>query len=243
MRKWILKYENPLELHMKSREQVLKAVRKVKSNGFTAIGKLPSAKNGAMVQYESSLEEDFASVLEFNIGVIKYVEQPVKIEFKNESGKQCSYTPDFVAFYRKDRQDYKSLPPQLFEVKRRQDIKRSWVDLKPKFIAALKFADKKGWKFKIITEQEIYSPYFINAKFLLPYMRQTPEIGLVNTILDTLEYLDSGTPSEILAVASNDLDRKITLIPALWYLIGQRMIGCDLNNKLTMESDIWYIEN
>lgn len=242
MRKWIVKYEKPHEIHMSLREEVLKAVRAVKSNGFTAVGKAASPKNKAMIQFESTLEEDFATILEFNLGVRRYVEQPVKIEFKRD-GKTRSYTPDFLAYYRDDLKGYKDLLPHLFEVKKRAEIKRNWSELKPKFIEAIKYCDSRKWRFKIITEKEIYTPYFFNARSLKPYIYRTPEIGLVNNIMDALEELDTATPSEVLALATNDFDRKMHLIPALWYLIGNRMIGCDLDSKLTMESEIWFIHD
>jgi hypothetical protein len=242
MRKCTIKYENPFELHMSSREEVLKAVRSVKSNGYTSVGKLSTLKNDKMIQYESQMEEDFATILEFNIGVDRFVDQPVKIGFKL-GGKKRSYTPDFLAYYRNDIEEYEKLSPHLFEVKQRKDIKRNWLKLKPKFVEAIKFCSMKGWRFKIITEKEIYTPYFYNAKSLVPYLRRVPELGLADHVLDTLNYLDTSTPSELLAVATNDFDRRMNLIPALWHLIANRMIGCDLESKLTMESEIWFIRN
>jgi hypothetical protein len=195
-----------------------------------------------MVQFESTLEKDFTSILEFNVGVHRFVGQPVKIDFTKD-GKAKSYTPDFLVYYRDDIKKYKNLPPHLFEIKKRDEIKRNWSKLKPQFIEALKFCEKKKWKFKIITEKEIYTPYFENAKFLLQFLHKTPEIGLLNNVLDTIEYLDCATPSEILAVATNDFNRRMHLIPALWFLVGSRMIGCDLNSSLTMKSELWFVKD
>jgi hypothetical protein len=242
MRKWILKNENPLELHMKSREQVLKAVRKVKGNGFSAPGMIPSKKNKAMVQFESEQEKDFCYFLEFSLGVSRYVEQPVKIEFISPNGKKSSYTPDFLVYY-SDDPIYGNKKPTLFEVKARKDIKRGWAKLKPKFLAAMRYCDVMGWKFKIITEVELNDPYYKNAKFLAPYMSKTPSLGLMTNVLDALHELeDEATPAHVIAIASNDFYRKVTLITALWHLIATRVIKCNLEEELTMNSPIWFIK-
>lgn len=243
MRSAISNYENSFRRHMISRERLLKAIRNVKSNGFTAPGKIPSTKNSSMIQYESGLEKDFAYFLEFSSGIKRFVEQPVKIEFTAPNGKPASYTPDFLAYY-SDQPEFKNLKPTLFEVKTRKHLKKNWSELKPKFLAALRYCDTQGWNFKIITEQELNTPYVQNAKFLAPYMRRTPGIGLINNVFDALHELeDSATPANVIAIASNDFYRKAALVPALWYLIATRQIQCDLDNPLTMDSEIWYIKN
>lgn len=243
MRNRLVKYENASLVHMKLREQFLKSIRDVKSNGFTAPGVIPSKKNQAMVQYESIPERDMAYFLEFSSGVRRFVEQPVEIEYINQNGKNASYTPDFLAYY-SDQVDFKQIKPTLFEVKTREYLKKNWSEHKPKFMAAMRYCDEQDWIFKIITEVELNAPYVQNAKFLVPYMRKTPQIGLIENVMDALHELeDSATPAHIIKIAANDFYRKAALIPALWYLVATRFIGCELDKPLTMDSPVWYVKS
>lgn len=243
MRKQLVKYENASELAIKMREEFLKSSRTVKSNGFTAPGVIPSRKNKAMVQYESNPERDMAYFLEFSPAVERYVSQPPAITYISEKGKEAIYTADFLAFYH-DKPELKNQKPTLFEVKTRQYLKKNWKELKPKFMAALRECDRRGWKFKIITEVELNSHYVQNSKFLVPYMRKVPKAGLIQNVLDALHELeDSATPGHIINVAANDFNRKMALIPALWYLVATHAIKCDLDQKLTMDIPVWYLKS
>jgi hypothetical protein len=243
MRKRLVKYENAPALHMKLREQFLTSIRDVKSNGFTAPGVIPSRKNKAMVQYESIPERDMAYFLEFSAGVKRFVEQPVKIDYIGPSGKPAHYTPDFLAYF-SDNLGPDKIKPTLFEVKTREILKKNWNELKPKFMAAIRYCDTKGWRFKIITEVELNTPYVENAKFLVPYMRKAPSIGLIENVMDALHELeDHATPAHIIKIAANDFYRKAALIPALWFLVATRFIGCELDKPLTMDSNVWYIKS
>lgn len=240
MRNRSINIKNALEMHLKSREEVLKAVRNIPKGRISTTGVVASKKGNPSVHFESGLEHDFSLLLEFNSFVYRFVEQPIKLKFTDSDGKKRSYTPDFLVYYRNDQKEFPNVPNQLIEVKTREHLKRHWGDLRPKFKEAIRYSAKEGWNFKIVTEREIYGPYFENAKYLLPYMKLTFEPGIIANVLSAMEELDIATPSEVLAAAAEDIDRKIRLVPALWYLIGQRVIGCDLTQKLTMESEIWY---
>ena len=225
------------------REDFLKSVRRVKSNGFTAPGVIPSRKNEAMVPYESTPERDMAYFLEFSIAIKRFTAQPVTIPYTNLDGKPANYTPDFLAFYNTDIDAFKNERPTLFEVKTREYIKKDWPNLKNKFVEAMRFCDTKGWRFKIITEVELNTPYVRNAKFLTPYLRNTPSIGLVQNVMDAMHELeDSATPRDIINIGATDFYRRAALIPALWYLVANRTINCDLNQDLTMQTPLWYIK-
>jgi len=244
MRKWIVKYKNAAQLAINMREEFLKSVRAVKSNGFTSPGVIPSRKNGSMAQYESIPERDMAYFLEFSSAVKRFTPQPLTLDYINLEGKPAKYTPDFLAFYRTEFEEYKNERPTLFEVKTREFLKKDWRSLKNKYVQTMKFCDTKGWRFKIITEVELNTPYVRNAKFLTPYLRKTPNIGLIENVMDALHELeDSATPQDIINIAANDFYRKAALIPALWYLVAARTIKCDLEKDIAMDSQLWYIKS
>jgi len=198
----------------------------------------PSLKSSRMVSFESSLESDFVALAEFDPFVAKYGAQPVKINYKDIQGKSRSYTPDFLVYHR--RPYAKKFPPTLVEVKYRSDIKANWADLKPKFLAAKRYAAARGWKFKIMTEIETRTEHTHNAKFLLPYRSMIIHSALIKDTLKTLRYLENCTPSELIVVATNVKERRLELINALWHLISRGVIGYDQFAKLQMESNIWY---
>jgi hypothetical protein len=219
-------------------------VRKIGLSYTNAIrGMRYSDKVEEGIYYESTLEKDFIYLLEFNLAVEHYETQPVKIEYRDDKNGYRTYTPDFLVTYRDDTAPGKWFKPCLIEIKYRKDLWENWKDLKPKFKAAINYADKKGYKFKIVTENEIRTEYFYNIKFLLRYRKVTPDIGMIETLYDTLEELEISTPNEIIVVASMDKNRRAELLYVLWYMISNSMIACDLHTKITMNSEIWIMEN
>jgi len=243
MRNWTIVYENPVEIILKSRQRVLKEMRKDKSNGTTVIRYFPGVRNLAAVQFESSLKADFIRMLEFDNLVDRFVEQPVKIKYVDSGGKKRTYTPDFIVYFTENEDGIIYQKPTLFEVSYRSQIKKDWQKLKPKFKAAIKYCDQMGWRFVIRTEKEIKTQFTENIKFLLPYLKHTPDYSTIETIILTLEELKESTPAEAISHYMKDYMRQAELVPALWFLIGSKRVGCDLSKKLTMSSKIWMIDN
>lgn len=216
----------------------IKPVRKIKNSHNSAIrGVVNSEKNERQINVESALERDFAFLCEFDINVSTFVEQPICIEFEFD-GKRKTYTPDF--FVRYIQPDKK---PVLVEVKYRENIRKDWEILKPKFKAAKLYASTKGWEFKIYTENEIRSIYLNNAKFLLRYRnnKNLPNMAHREIILRLLNAIKETTPQELLLIAFQDKNRQAELIPTLWHMVATGVVGCFLFDKLTMASCIWCV--
>lgn len=187
--------------------------------------------------YESSLERDFLYLVEFDPMVSSFQTQPITIEYVDQ-GKNRKYTPDILVKYVGLRKGFnrKNL---LVEIKYRDDLKKNWKELKPKFLAAMRYADSQNWRFKILTEVEIRTNYLENVKFLIRYKNASIDIGLVKEITDCLNNLIESTPNEIITACSRDKNRQAELIPALWFLVSNFFIGCNLYEKLNMNSSIW----
>src|SRR5437868_5438583 len=49
-----------------------------------------------MKGFESSLERDFFILLDFDLNVDRYEEQPVRIEYRDGDGRLRTYTPDVL---------------------------------------------------------------------------------------------------------------------------------------------------
>lgn len=213
-------------------------VRKIGRSRSSLRAVHPSAKTGQLVHLESALERDFCCLLEFGPDVVRYVEQPVTIEYNSE-GRARRYTPDFLIFYEGEK------PAVLAEIKYRVDLRKNWIQLKPKFRAAQHYAADKGWEFRLYTELEIQTPYLQNVKLLLrfkdPFLPVLPEY--CQLLLETLSQLNTATPAELILVVFSDIERRAKLLSVLWHLISRGLIGCDLFQPLTMQSKIWSMDS
>jgi hypothetical protein len=190
--------------------------------------------------FESSLERDLFTILNFDAGVASFEEQPLRIYFTDKQGSQHTYTPDVLIHYHPNVVTGEQNPPLLAEVKFRRDLFRDWKELKPKFKAARSFSREQGWqRFRIFTENEIRTPYLENAKFLRGFTRFEPAPDEVHILLNNLAALRTATPQSLLLACYKDPMRGAELMPTLWQLITLRHIGCDLDERLTMGSPIW----
>lgn len=212
----------------------LVSVRQVPPNRRSVTGLFPSRKTGRMQPFESALERDFATILEFSETVASYDSQPLKLQYRSRSGRPATGYPDFLVSF------HSSESPMLCDVKYRDEIFRRWADLKPRLKAARKYALERGWRYRIKTEVEIRTPYLHNARFLLPYARCTPDPGHEELLLDHLRDMEATTPQALLAACYRRQLNQVQLIPTLWSLVGRRIVLVDLDCPLTMTSDIWW---
>lgn len=211
-------------------------VRKITKNYRNVTGIAAHRKADGQAMFESTLERDFITLLEFSPSVQKFEVQPLKLEWRDQLLKNRSYTPDVLVTYELAGKTYQI----LYEVKYRSELKEKWPELHQKFRAAVKFARVQGWKFKIITEVEIRTSLLQNAKFLLPFLKQgANEEEHMDLLDDRLNELKQSTPIELIQSIFHDEWNQANLLPSLWYLIGSFQIGTDMNSKLTMSSPIW----
>ena len=188
--------------------------------------------------FESTLERDFLSIVEFNHLVTSYEVQPITISWMDNEGKQRNYTPDIWVTYKKS---YKA-KPVLYEVKYRSDLAENWQTYKNKFKAAIHFCKAQNWQFKIITDKEIRAPYLNSVKFLKRYQSAIPMDAHYMTLLaNKIRTLKQSTPSELIQSIYQDETNQAKLLTTLWYMIATRQIGINLNQKITMNCPIWYL--
>lgn len=212
------------------------SVRTIPKNYRNVTGIVASKKSEDKAMFESTLERDFITLLEFDPSITSFDVQPLTVKWIDETGSRRQTFPDVLL--KKKSNGIEEIV--LVEVKYRSDLKEDWDVLKPKLKADLRYAKQQGWKFKIMTEVEIRTPYLKNVKFLLPFVRRGPDQEGDMTLIDSkLKELKSSTPKELLEkIAFSEWDRAAYL-PTLWYLVGTRQIGCDLHiDRLTMNTPI-----
>lgn len=123
------------------------------------IGNFPSIKMNKMVCWESQLERDFIVLLEFDNDVVEYREQPLEIAFTCE-GKPHKYYPDFYVRRRSSE--------ELIEVKPAANVEHP--ENKLKFLAGAEYCRKRGWIFKVVTDEQIRKGSIVdNLKLLGRY--------------------------------------------------------------------------
>lgn len=210
-------------------------VRKIVPNSSSITGKLVSWKAGAAISFESSLERDYAYLLEFDSRVESYGIQPMRIRFKNQSGRNTSYTPDFfVEYYQSEK-----LKPEIIEVKYKDELRENWRIFKPKFKAAIEYARKREFNFRIITEYDVRTPRLFNSRFLLKY-QNAPEPVLTTEIMLRIRDMGNITTVKNVIDSFNDTEyNRGRKLYALWYLVSIGRIFIDLDENIQMNSEIW----
>lgn len=209
-------------------------VRKIPKNYRNVTGVASHKKATGRAMFESTLERDFLTLLEFDPAIEDFEVQPVTIQWFDESDKQRTYTPDVLAHFHNA-----SRRTTLYEIKYRSELSELWPELKPKFRAARKYARNQDWRFKIITEKEVRTDRLKNAKFLLPFIKKGPAAEAdMNLLDDAINALKRSTPKGLLEHIYRDEWNRARLLPTLWYLIGTRQIEMDLDRPINMDSEL-----
>lgn len=226
-------------------EGLLVPKRIIKPSYYSVIGRAPSPKNRSSQQSESQLEQDFLVLLEFDRQVARYGVQPITIRWSPASGRTEQYTPDVVVVYHTQINSGPILPPTLFEVKPRQILQRDWGLLRPKYSAATAWSREHGFRFKLITDVQIRTPYLNNVRFLSRYRERAI---IRNEELDTqrhiflreaLRKLNQSTPNALLRFVTDKQNLQLELIPILWQMMYIGTICADLSKPLSMSTPIW----
>src|SRR5215510_4434772 len=144
-------------------------VRTIPKNYRSLTGLIPNTRTQSMTAFESTLERDFLLLLDFDPDVEFYEEQPLTITYYDETGQRRTYTPDVLVRYRPACVEVGRSKLHLCEVKYRDDLRQHWTEYRPKFRAAQRYARQQGWRFRVVTERHVRTPYLDNVKFLGSY--------------------------------------------------------------------------
>jgi hypothetical protein len=206
----------------------LPPARKIGLGRRSLTGFLTSAQkvegNGA---FESALERDYFTLLEFDRRVLAWHPQPVKIKVP---GRANRYTPDVAVEYT-DTDDSSNLERvELCEIKYRDEIKRNWTDLKPALMAGRRYARSQGWRFEIYSEVEIRTPRLQNAKFFLGYVERGTDEEDIYRVARALENLGPTTPTKLLD--RFDLGDRGRLMGVLWHMVAKNHVLADFDREV-----------
>lgn len=212
-------------------------VRGGKPNVRSYTGYHPSIKTGAMVWFESRLEQDLLYRLDVDPDVVWFESQPLQISFGGTFGKVRHYTPDLCVQY-----DFGGgrCERVLYEVKLLEDLFDQWIDLKPGFAAAGEMGLTSSTSFVILTEYEIRTEELANAKFLWTYLRRKPDTESDARLLHAMPRVGQITISALFARLDCASSQGMSVVmTSLFQLIARRAIHVDLTKPITHESAIW----
>lgn len=214
-------------------------IRNIPKNYRNVTGVAANSKSEGKAMFESTLERDWLTLLQFSAEVESFEVQPVKIKWVDVERKNHTYTPDVLVYYHQA-----GIKPLLCEVKYRDELRENWTQFKPKFQAAYRYAKERGWRFKLITERRVRTTLLDNAKFLLPFTRRTTsKAEQIPVLLEKLVLQPSTTVQSLLNSIDANPMIQAEYIPVLWYLVGTHQVGVDLTQKLTMTSVIRSLNN
>lgn len=136
-------------------------IRKVSNRGGNVIGRFPSIKMKRMVAFESLIERDYLYLLDYELGIEWFEEQPLTIEHRH-TGEAFHYTPDFHTVEAGRNVLVECKPHALVDKEENQR----------KFRAARTWCAGRGWEFRIVTDCDIRTGFRLqNVKLLTRYAR------------------------------------------------------------------------
>lgn len=145
------------------------------------VGRFPSLKMQRMVAFESLIEQDYLFLLDFEPAVLGYFEQPIQIEYIWEE-KKHHYTPDFHVIRKTGEELVECKPQKMID----------YDDNQRKFKIAREWCQNQGWRFQVVTDEEIRSGNRLNnIKLLTRHARVNFGSGIMQQaifILQKVEY-------------------------------------------------------
>ena len=210
----------------------LTPVRRIRPSSRSITGKRPSQKTQTIQRFESTLERDYITLLEFDPTIEDYGMQPVTIPYVHE-GKACRYTPDALVYYKPEA----GKKPLLVEIKYAAELQEKKDYLEPKFNAATAYACANGLEFRVFTEVDIRTCYLRNIKFLSWYHHGPVDDSYSKIITAELTKTIPATPQGLLT--SSTEAENATLLYTVWQMLARKMISCDMHQTLSMTSTLW----
>lgn len=188
-----------------------KPVRKIGQTYRSVSGKRPSVKTGTLQAFESTLERDLITLLDFDNDVDRYQVQPVTIYYENSR-----YIPDVAVYFLEELKR----KPILYEVKYAAELLEKQDELAVRFNVATEYAANNGYEFKVITEKEIRTERLYNAKFLLRYLTSAPNLLFGAEVISILKVKQHSTVQELLNQTAES--QRSQILYTIWLLLAQK---------------------
>lgn len=193
------------------------------------------------IAFESTLERDLLTLLEFNDSVSDVIEQPITIEYTNDNGKDVTYTPDFLVYFNEPDADLLKLQrkPLLIEVKPRDRLIKDWHKLKKKFQMGIQYAHANDMIFKVYDESRIRTMYLKNILFLKRYKRLTYNREDSIDILSLVYSNGTLSIEHILEHLFATQEQKGIALGNIWNMVANKQLLCSMEAPLNIKTLVW----
>lgn len=194
------------------------------------------------IAFESTLERDLLTLLEFNDMVLDVIEQPVTIEYVNQNGRAVTYTPDFLVYFKSPATNNISDPfakPMLIEVKPSEILDKKFCELRPKFKIGMKYAMENGFVFKIYDEKRIRGQDLKNIQFIARHKYLQYDQDEEERILSHLKAVGHTAVDHLLAYLYVTETQRGIALGQVWNLLANKKIACDMSLPLGQHSVVW----
>jgi len=193
------------------------------------------------IAFESTLERDMLTLLEFNDSVEDVIEQPLTIEYKNHNERTVTYTPDFLVYFKEPDASLLRLQrkPLLIEVKPTEKLQKHFQDLRPRFKIAMQYAHANDMIFKIYDERRIRTQYLKNIIFLKRYKRHKFQEEDENLILTYIHSIGNISIEYVLEALAATKEQKALILSNIWGLLSQKKLLCHFDKKLNLQTEVW----
>lgn len=206
-------------------------VRKIKKSYISCVGYFKSYKNNKQLAFESILERDFFTILEFEDDVVSYEEQPFRINYKL-NGSSTRYTPDILVTYRDGSQ-------KVFEVKYQNEIDSN-KELQHKLsVVKNEILQQKSLDFEVFTDANLDAIYLKNCIFLYKYAFLIENDEITTKIYEIIN--NQNSPISIKALLDSitmEQSEQLKIIPYIWKEVFNNTSLINMYKKLTMSSTI-----
>lgn len=208
-------------------------VRKIPKNHLVVTGCYASATTKEMMEFESLLEKEHMLLLDFDPDVEDLEEQPVRIPVL---GVPAGYVVDLTIRFRPDS----GRSTELVEVKPKSYLEKNAAHYEPKFNAAHRYCEERGWKFVIRTEDDIRTPRLQNLKFLRSFRNRVISEEQRDRIRTLMKAAGGYCSSEGLLNALEAQDREVWL-PVIWSMVLTGDLVTDLDD-MPVDVPLWIAE-
>jgi hypothetical protein len=193
------------------------------------------------IAFESTLERDLLTLLEFNDSVEDVIEQPLTIEYENHNGRTVTYTPDFLVYFKEPDAALLRLQrkPLLIEVKPIDKLQKHFQELRPRFKVAVQYAHANDMIFKIYDEKRIRTQYLKNIIFLKRYKKLEYQEEDENLILAYIHSVGNISIEYVLEALSTTKEQKALMLSNIWSLLSHKKLLCHFDKTLNLQTEVW----
>jgi hypothetical protein len=191
-----------------------------------------------LIPYESTLERDFLIKASWSDTILDIQEQPLIIPYKTATGRESTYTPDFLVYYRTT--SLGATPKSLLvEVKPKMKLDKEFKTLRLKFKAGIGYAKKQGWRYTIYHESRIRDATLNNIAFLQRFHNMSFNDSDTQYLLNALSEMGHCTMDSFLAIMYSRPMERAQAQALIWHLIATKKLACPMHEPLNSHIPIW----